>query len=94
MRVAVLAFAAGVICLQFQPVLPTWAAWCWLGVLPWFLPRRGSGWRVVLVCLGCFFLGFGYASWRAELRLADALERTSVTNTMVIIISDIRICVM
>lgn len=73
MRIAVLAFAAGVICLQFQPVLPTWAAWCWLGVLPWLLPWRGSGWRVVLVCLGCFSLGFGYASWRAELRLADAL---------------------
>ncbi|WP_043201051.1 ComEC/Rec2 family competence protein [Paraburkholderia acidipaludis] len=37
-------------------------------------PRRASGWLAVWLAAAC--AGFGYAAWRAELRLAEALPHT------------------
>ena len=75
MRLEILAFAAGVIALQMQPELP--AAWPWAvagvaGALP-TLRWRGA-WPVrALAIVACAALGFAWAGWRAEVRLADAL---------------------
>jgi competence protein ComEC len=75
MRLAILAFAAGVLALQMQPELP--AAWPWaLGGLLCGWPAlfwRGR-WPLRLVgLLACAALGFAWAAWRADLRLGDAL---------------------
>ncbi len=78
-----LAFAAGVVLLQWQPVLPP--------VLPWIAaaaavalasvgarataarPSVPRGVVLVLAAAWAGALGFGYAAWRAEMRLAEAL---------------------
>ena len=87
MRCLLLAFAVGVIALQFQPLLPfaPWAAWA---VLPLsvaasaaWIARSGEGQRKRFARVIALFAaaaavgmaGFGYAAWRAEARLADAL---------------------
>lgn len=78
-RWLILAFAVGAAWLQTRPALPS-LAWAWLlplAGLPLLLragaggfsKRLGSVWAVVLA-LG---MGFLYAAWRADLRLADAL---------------------
>jgi competence protein ComEC len=74
MRLNILAFAAGVLGLQMQPELSGWAPWAVGGALL-LLPRlRWSGWPVrLLALLGCLALGFAWAGWRAEIRLADQL---------------------
>ncbi|HXE40754.1 MAG TPA: DNA internalization-related competence protein ComEC/Rec2, partial [Azonexus sp.] len=74
MRLNILAFATGVLLLQMQPELPV--AWLWAvagGAL--LLPRlRWSGWLTRwLAILACCALGFAWAGWRAEIRLADQL---------------------
>ncbi len=78
-----LAFAAGVVLLQWQSVLPPVLPWIGAAVAvalgsvgAWATAARSSVPRgVVLVlaasCAGT--LGFGYAAWRAEMRLAEAL---------------------
>ena len=78
-----LAFAAGVVLLQWQSVLPPVLPWIGAAVVvalgsvgAWATAARSSVPRgVVLVlaasCAGT--LGFGYAAWRAEMRLAEAL---------------------
>lgn len=74
MRLSILAFAAGGLLLQYQPVLPEHAGWALLGVLLCLpvLGRRGSfPWLLSIV--GCCALGFAWAGWRAEIRLADEL---------------------
>ena len=75
MRLNILAFAAGVIALQMQPELPP--AWPWvLAGLALALPalRWRSAWSArVLGVLACLALGFSWAAWRADIRLADAL---------------------
>ena len=87
MRCILLAFALGIIALQFQPVLPSapWVAWAALPLLvavaaAWRAHRaagrgkrfaRGIALLAAAVAVG--MSGFGYAAWRAELRLADAL---------------------
>ncbi|MEO8740157.1 MAG: DNA internalization-related competence protein ComEC/Rec2 [Casimicrobiaceae bacterium] len=88
MRPVLLAFAAGVIALQFQPVLPSapWIAWSIIPLLvaassAW-IARRSTGPRTqfahgvalfaVVIAVG--LAGFGYAAWRADLRLTDALS--------------------
>lgn len=77
MRTAILAFAAGILWLQFQPELPSW----WVGAM-------ASGWLLVvaggcllmpvvrrsLLLVGCVLLGLGYATWRADMRLVDRLD--------------------
>ena len=85
MRTVWCGFALGVIVLQRQAVLPGRGAWLALLLLAvvavlgaaWMQrePRRGvrrfAGW--VAVCVASVCAGFGYAAWRAELRLAEAL---------------------
>ncbi|WP_265949758.1 ComEC/Rec2 family competence protein [Dechloromonas sp. A34] len=74
MRLNILAFATGVLLLQMQPELP--GVWLWAvagGAL--LLPRlRWSGWPARgLAIVACCSLGFAWAGWRAEIRLADQL---------------------
>ncbi len=74
MRLNILAFAAGVILLQTQAALPNCGAWGFLGVLvllpAWRWPGRS---RRILAAMACLLLGFSFACWRAEIRLADEL---------------------
>ena len=74
MRLNILAFAAGVLCLQVQPELPPWLPWA-LGGSVLLLPRwRWGGWPLRgLALLACLALGVAWAAWRAEIRLADQL---------------------
>lgn len=85
MRAVWCGFALGVIALQRQAALPGRGAWLALMVLAavaalgaaWMLHdaagsvRKFAAWAAVCVASGC--VGFGYATWRAELRLAVAL---------------------
>ena len=74
MRLKILAFAAGILLLQWQATLPSAGHWLMLGALlvmpAWRWPRRSVK---ALALLGCFLFGFGFACWRAEIRLADEL---------------------
>ncbi|MBS1191838.1 MAG: ComEC/Rec2-related protein:DNA internalization-related competence protein ComEC/Rec2 [Rhodocyclaceae bacterium] len=75
MRRLIVAVAIGIICLQFQPQLPAWGAWAMVAgglVLPAWRWRRKRflQWLAVAACIA---FGFGWAAWRAELRLADSL---------------------
>lgn len=79
MRLYLIAFAAGVWLLQQQPELPD-ARWLWtlpLFITPIFLPRSEQNWhkglRASLLVLVCAALGFGWAAWRAQLRISDSL---------------------
>lgn len=69
-----MAFAAGILFLQIQAVLPdgglilAGALLCVLPLAVW--PNRLSR---TLAFLACFALGFGWAAWRAEIRLSDQL---------------------
>jgi competence protein ComEC len=75
MRLNILAFAAGIIALQMQPELPTVWPWALAGLLL-ALPaiRWRGGWPARLIgILACPALGFAWAAWRADIRLADAL---------------------
>ena len=77
-------FALGVIVLQQQAALPVWRGWLVLLLIMsgavscavWGL-RGGQGWRMrggwCAVWLAAACAGFGYAAWRAELRLAVSL---------------------
>ena len=76
MRSAILAFAAGVLLLQTRGELPSplpWLAGGLLAVLPFCLRARPA--TRALALIGCLLLGFAWAGWRAELRLADELGR-------------------
>src|SRR5512134_1953085 len=79
MRLSILCFVAGVWWLQQQPALPD-AAWGWavaaLGLAAAALRPADAAWRLArtaLVNAGCLALGFSWAAWYAQLRLADAL---------------------
>lgn len=75
MRLNILAFAIGVLGLQMQPKLPAWMAWAMLGLVLVLPALRWKNWPVhLLAMLGCFALGFAWAGWRADIRLADHLE--------------------
>ncbi|HET7774834.1 MAG TPA: DUF4131 domain-containing protein, partial [Azospira sp.] len=77
MNPPLLAFAFGIALLQLQPALPPWP---WLGLLAalagaMVLLRGGHRpWpaRLGLCCLAAC-LGFAWAGWRAETRLAERL---------------------
>lgn len=85
MRMVWCGFALGVIALQRQAALPGWGAWLALTGLAavaalgaaWMLRdapggvRKFAAWASVGVASAC--VGFGYAAWRAELRLGEAL---------------------
>ena len=68
-------FASGVVALQMQATLPSHALWLIGGGagLLLFATRTARRAGVVAACVGAGVLGFGYAGWRAETRLADAL---------------------
>ena len=70
-------FALGVWALQQQSFLPALPFYWPLAASCLFLPQGGQlAWRVVrraLILLCAALLGFGYAAWLAESRLADAL---------------------
>ncbi|MCC6869912.1 MAG: DNA internalization-related competence protein ComEC/Rec2 [Burkholderiales bacterium] len=74
--VVLAAWAAGACALQASPRLLPMAALVMLGALTMLaLAWRADGWRgALLVALAAFVLGAAYASWRAEVRLADALD--------------------
>jgi competence protein ComEC len=79
MRLNVLSFVAGVWWLQQQPALPG-AEWAWpvafVGVAATFARADGVALgcaREAVVKLACFALGFAWAAWCAQARLADAL---------------------
>ncbi|MCK6390583.1 MAG: DNA internalization-related competence protein ComEC/Rec2 [Azonexus sp.] len=75
MNWGVVFFAVGVAGLQTSAVLPEVLPLAVLA-LCCLLPRAaGNGaWRRVLAGVGCFLLGLSWAAWRADLRLADALD--------------------
>src|SRR5512132_4340613 len=80
---ALVAFAVGTVLLQWQPTLPQAGVWLAAGAalaLTGTLLRARSGTTVamrlvvgVLTVVAAGALGFGYAAWRAEVRLAEAL---------------------
>jgi competence protein ComEC len=97
MRCLLLAFAVGVIALQQQPVLPPASTVLALGATAVALVGAGLAVRCVarpraVALVGAIVFtgiaGFGYAAWRAEVRLADALapawEGRDITVTGVI----------
>lgn len=81
MRASILAFAAGVLLLQWQAILPE----AWIAALlaatslgAWALasrPRVAWSPRLArcLLWMACALLGFAWAAWRAEWRLCDRL---------------------
>jgi competence protein ComEC len=79
MRIQLIAFCLGVWFLQLQAVLPS-LHWVWglppLALVLYFWPQSqglGEGLRRVGVALLCAALGFAWAAWRAESRLAERL---------------------
>ncbi|MDR2613717.1 MAG: DNA internalization-related competence protein ComEC/Rec2, partial [Candidatus Accumulibacter sp.] len=75
---AILAFAAGVFFLQSQAALPApmaVLACAAVGFGGLFFASRGASFRAsrALMLCSCLFLGFAWAAWRAECRLADRL---------------------
>ena len=80
---ALAAFALGALLLQWQPVLPHAGAWlaagaacAAAGALIRLLAPSAVASRIVagaLAIAAAGAIGFGYAAWRAEVRLADAL---------------------
>ena len=74
MRLFILAFAAGVLMLQRQPELPDWRLWALAGGLLVLPGGRWPGWPSRLLAIAaCCALGFAWAGWRADLRLAEPL---------------------
>lgn len=76
MRLSVLAFAAGVLCLQLAAMLPPPEVVLVLPAVP--LLACFCSWRrlpgsSLLACLAAFALGFAWAALRADLRLAEEL---------------------
>ncbi len=83
MRLALLGFALGVWWLQQQASLPD-PRWLWLLpllVTPVFLPNRPIAWqrrlRAFLILLTGISIGFAWAGWRAQQRMADMLPSAS-----------------
>ena len=77
MIVALIAFAAGIALLQTRPLLPdpAWGplALCALLLLVCVQRRSHPRMRAALLLIAAVLAGFGYAAWRAEMRMADAL---------------------
>src|SRR5947209_9535897 len=75
MRLFTAAFLCGVIALQCASALPDFH-WGIAGIdllaAAWLLRERGLA-RALVVLVAGFACGYGYAAWRAEMRLAEAL---------------------
>ena len=84
MRLAILAFAAGVMFLQWQAVLPPMlliAALSALALAAVLLSARRKSRRYrAMLYVGCAVLGFGWAGGMAKLRLADQLPEAWETR--------------
>lgn len=78
----------GIWLLQVSAALPAWAGWGWIAAIPAFgvlaacgRRRRGRA-RTAFAAAAVWapgfaaavFVGYAYAAWRADLRLADALD--------------------
>ena len=82
-HLVLIAFAVGVWLLQQQAVLPDycWVSYALVGLLSLlalslYVQRRGFSaqwWIAANALVLCFVAGWGYAAWRAEIRLADQL---------------------
>jgi len=78
----VFAILLGVCCLQWSANLPFWAAWGWLPaavslvVIVFCRRARVFAWGVSwLPCLmAAFVLGYTWAAWQADSRIADSLD--------------------
>ncbi len=97
MRFYLIAFCVGVWLLQQQAALPS-ARWLWLLPLlsaALWLPRLSrpalESLRRLAIALLCAALGFAWAAWRADLRLADRLPShwQGVNITVVGVVSDL-----
>ncbi len=70
-------FALGVWLLQQQAALPAWGAFWPLAALPLFIPGGGKMWtrmlRITLLSLSALCMGYAYAAWVAQHRLAEHL---------------------
>ncbi len=100
MRFCILAFALGVVALQMQGELPPWP-WAWLGgavggVFLLLLCRRLGRGRAatsgalriaayVVAGLVSLALGFAWAAWRAEVRLAEGLPEAWEGRDLVVV---------
>ncbi|MFB0935609.1 MAG: ComEC/Rec2 family competence protein, partial [Propionivibrio sp.] len=80
MRLSILAFTAGILLLQMQSDLPSMVAVACLAVAGmggvWLAAGRGTWHSRVATLLACAALGFSWAGWRAEVRLADHLPES------------------
>ena len=80
MRLSILAFAAGILVLQMQADLPSTTAVACLvaagmgGIS--LAVNRGTRFSRAAIVLACVALGFSWASWRAQVRLADHLPES------------------
>ncbi|MBS1138786.1 MAG: ComEC/Rec2-related protein:DNA internalization-related competence protein ComEC/Rec2 [Proteobacteria bacterium] len=75
MRLNILAFAIGVLSLQMQPELSVGIVWGMFGLVLALPAWRWQNWPARLLAVtGCFALGFAWAGWRADIRLADHLD--------------------
>ena len=74
MRLNILAFAAGIVCLQMQPELPAWEAWLAGGLLllAGQRVRRNAATRGLAI-VACLAIGFAFAAWRADVARIDAV---------------------
>ncbi len=97
MRIYLIAFFLGVWLLQQQATLPSMTM-LWLlvpGLLVLGLPRAASSWleaaRQLLVAVLCAAMGFAWAAWRADMRLADRLpdDWQGVNLTVVGVVGDL-----
>ncbi len=85
MRVAIIAFSLGVLCLQMQASVPSPPLFLLGGLL--CLPGlRWRGWPArVALALACFLFGLAWAGWRAEWRLADELDKELVGHDVQVV---------
>src|SRR5450759_183051 len=80
MRIAILSFALGVALVQAREALPGWLLWLLLSagfIAVWLIitsqKRLAVACRHMALALACLSLGIAWASWRADVRLAEEL---------------------
>ncbi|WP_027468914.1 DNA internalization-related competence protein ComEC/Rec2 [Deefgea rivuli] len=84
-------FVLGIITLQMQATLPpTWLAWLGLSLaltligLPRFLPPQRSILRYAMIGICSLSLGFAWAQWRAEWRMAQRIPSPLIGKTQIV----------
>ena len=82
MTSSIFGFVAGLLWLHYQPVLPGFREQLWLLIAALLLAiggrllRRRRAWRSLFLCALACVGGVLWGSWRAEMRLAEALPST------------------